>query len=79
MKISVSDSGQGISPTELERIFERFVRFKRQQGGVGLGLAIAKTLAEANGGTLTATSVLHEGSVFTLTLPTGIHHENTDR
>ncbi|GGS78072.1 hypothetical protein GCM10010156_41100 [Planobispora rosea] len=71
--IAVSDSGMGISADELPHVFDRFYRTAaaRQAAiqGIGLGLAIAKDIAEAHGGTLTAGSVPGEGSTFTLTLP----------
>lgn len=71
--IWVADTGMGIAPEELSRIFERFYRSdasrSRHTGGAGLGLAIVKTLVEAMGGTITAESVLDEGSKFTVILP----------
>lgn len=71
--IWVADTGMGIAPEDLERVFERFYRSdasrSRHTGGAGLGLAIVKTLIEAMGGTITVESVLNEGSKFTVTLP----------
>ncbi|WP_203895295.1 sensor histidine kinase [Planobispora longispora] len=71
--ITVSDSGMGIGPDELPYVFDRFYRAPaaRQAAiqGIGLGLAIAKDIVEAHGGTLTASSVRGEGSTFTLALP----------
>jgi len=70
-QISVSDTGPGVPPEHLPRIFERFYRAEeartRKGGGTGLGLAIAR----AQGGDLTATngSGEHRGAVFVLTLP----------
>ncbi len=70
VKVTVSDTGEGISSENLPHIFERFYRVKGQKvKGSGLGLAIAKWIAEAHHGTLTAESTPNEGSVFTLTLP----------
>jgi signal transduction histidine kinase/BarA-like signal transduction histidine kinase len=73
LKVSVTDTGIGIPADELAGIFEPFVQVDdsttRRQGGLGLGLAIARQLAEAMGGTLTAVSNLGEGSCFTLRLP----------
>ncbi|HEY6567970.1 MAG TPA: ATP-binding protein [Actinomycetota bacterium] len=71
--ISVSDSGVGISEEDLPRLFERFYRVdqsrSREDGGTGIGLAIARSVVEAHGGTISAASELGEGSVFTFDLP----------
>ena len=72
--IHVRDSGVGIPPKELQRIFEPFVQLDRQTAedthrGVGLGLAISRDLARAMNGELTAGSAPGEGSVFILDLP----------
>ena len=65
---TVSDTGSGIAPEHLPRIFDRFYRADPARGGgAGLGLSIAKSIAELHGGTLTATS--GPGASFTLTLP----------
>ena len=73
-RITVHDTGCGISPDQCERIFEPFVQvdagLTRTQSGVGLGLAISRDLARGMGGDLTATSDAGAGSVFTLVLPT---------
>ena len=73
VEIVVRDSGIGIPPDKLEAIFEPFVQVSqgltRSAEGTGLGLAISRDLARAMGGELTATSVLGEGSSFTLLLP----------
>ena len=68
--VSVSDTGVGISPEHLPRVFERFFKADRSRGGggTGLGLAIAKHLAQAHGGEIRAESAEGEGSVFTVTL-----------
>jgi len=73
--IAVADNGIGISPGDLERIFERFYQVEphlsRRHGGMGLGLSIAKGLVEMHGGRIWAESVKGRGSRFTFTLPTG--------
>ncbi|MDB4915965.1 MAG: sensor protein [Gemmatimonadetes bacterium] len=74
VRVRVSDTGRGIPPGQLERIFEPFVQVDRHrtqesQQGVGLGLAISRDLARAMGGELTAESELGVGSTFTLALP----------
>ena len=72
-RISVRDTGIGIPPDHLDRIFEPFVQAKRalnaSDQGVGLGLAISRQLARAMNGDLTVTSTVGEGSTFTLSLP----------
>ncbi|WP_337059840.1 sensor histidine kinase [Kineococcus sp. G2] len=71
--IAVSDRGVGISPADLERIFERFYRVdparSRLTGGTGLGLSIVKHVAGKHGGEVRVWSVEGEGSTFTLRLP----------
>jgi two-component system OmpR family sensor kinase len=68
--VRVGDAGPGIKPEELERIFERFYRGEGTPAGsnIGLGLAIAKALVEAQGGTITVESQFERGSVFTVML-----------
>src|ERR687889_178101 len=72
-RVSVTDSGDGIAPEHLPRIFERFYRVDRARsralGGTGLGLAIVKHLARAHGGEASVRSDPGEGSTFTLELP----------
>ena len=73
--IAVRDTGEGIAPEVLPRVFERFVRADESRtagaGGAGLGLAIVKRIAELHGGTVRAESVLGAGATFTLALPLG--------
>ncbi len=72
-QITVSDTGTGIPPEELTRIFDRFYRGDRSRArdgkGAGLGLAIAKEIIQAHGGHITAESVVGLGTKFTITLP----------
>jgi signal transduction histidine kinase/DNA-binding NarL/FixJ family response regulator len=70
--VVVADTGQGLSPDDLDRVFVPFERLGAEQTeteGTGIGLPLAKALTEAMGGRLSASSVLGEGSAFTLTLP----------
>ncbi|NYS17757.1 HAMP domain-containing histidine kinase [Streptomyces sp. SJ1-7] len=72
--VEVADTGVGIPAGDLPYVFDRFWRAEksrsRRTGGSGLGLAIVRKLAEAHGGTASATSTEGEGSAFTLRLPT---------
>jgi PAS domain S-box-containing protein len=67
--VTVSDDGAGIAPAVLTRIFEPFFTTKRSTGGTGLGLSVSLGIAEAHGGSLTASSEPGRGARFTLRLP----------
>lgn len=67
--VEVLDEGAGIAEDVLLRVFDAFVTGRRKQGGVGLGLYIAKRIAEAHGGELLATRRAERGACFTLRLP----------
>ncbi|MEV6543786.1 HAMP domain-containing sensor histidine kinase [Streptomyces sp. NPDC051665] len=71
--IEVADTGTGISAEDLPRVFDRFWRAEksrsRRTGGSGLGLAIVRRLTEAHGGTVTVSSTVGAGTVFTVRLP----------
>jgi signal transduction histidine kinase len=72
-KLSVTDTGIGIAQADLPHIFDRFWRAdkarSRSQGGAGLGLSIAKWIAETHAGSITVASEVGKGSVFCLCLP----------
>ena len=73
VRLAVGDSGPGIDPSELERIFDFLYRSPRQERvreGMGIGLALSRRLAEAQGGTLTAHNRGEgRGALFVLSLP----------
>lgn len=78
----VQDTGVGIAPTDLPRVFERFYKVSQSRargnfigpggGGSGLGLAIVRHVIEAHGGHISAVSELGQGSTFTFTLPLSV-------
>jgi len=71
--VAVADTGPGISAEDLSRVFERFYRVdesrSRDDGGTGIGLAIARSVVEAHGGRIWADSEPGRGSTFTFELP----------
>ena len=73
VEIAVTDNGPGIPESQLEHIFERFIRgdagLTQRVGGTGLGLAISKSLVELHGGTIAVDSTPGEGSTFSFRLP----------
>ncbi len=72
LAITVKDTGPGIPPQDLPRLFEPF--FSTKHGGMGMGLAICRTTVEAHGGQLSADSMPSSGATFRLTLPTLQEH-----
>ncbi|MBF0323316.1 MAG: PAS domain S-box protein, partial [Magnetococcales bacterium] len=72
-EFAIADTGQGIPPDELERIFDRFHQVDRSAtrrvGGSGLGLTITRKLVDISGGTITVTSTPDAGSTFRFTIP----------
>ena len=75
LKISITDSGVGISKENLPRIFDQFYRVDDSRssvtGGAGLGLTIVKKLVEAHNGSIDVSSELGQGTTFTVSLPIG--------
>ncbi len=78
VKVLVSDTGRGISPEALPHVFERFFQAspadQRREGGVGIGLALAKELVELHGGSVTVESRMDRGSTFSFFIPFGTEH-----
>ena len=66
--VAVTDSGEGLDPAKFESVFEAF--FTTKPEGMGMGLAISRTIIEAHGGRLWATANSPCGAVFQFTLPT---------
>ena len=80
VKVHIRDTGVGIPPDQLNRIFERFFRVEKsrskEKGGTGLGLAIVKHILEAHNTNIGVTSSVNEGSLFSFKLP--LSNELTD-
>ena len=78
VRVQVSDSGRGIPPDALPHVFERFFQGipaeQRREGGVGIGLALAKELVELHGGSMGVESRVSEGSAFSFFIPFGTDH-----
>ena len=71
-RLDVRDTGPGIPPEAQARVFERFYRAphsNNQERGTGLGLAIVKSIVEQHGGRVWVTSVVGQGSTFSVALP----------
>ncbi len=83
VQLAVSDTGTGIPEHELPHLFERFHRVEGARGrtheGSGIGLSLVAELVKLHGGTVEATSVLSQGSTFTVTVPTGTAHLPRER
>jgi two-component system heavy metal sensor histidine kinase CusS len=75
VRVSVEDTGPGIPPEDLERVFDRFYRAdnsrQHRTGGVGLGLSITKRIIDLHGGRITVRSASGKGSTFGVLLPHG--------
>jgi signal transduction histidine kinase/DNA-binding response OmpR family regulator len=78
VELRVADTGTGIAPEHMPRLFERFHRIEgvraRTHEGSGIGLALVNDLVRLNGGAITANSTVGQGTAFTVTLPKGFGH-----
>lgn len=70
-RIRIADNGKGIAPEDIHHVFKRFYRSSTSLDtpGIGLGLSLAKSIVEGQGGTISVRSNLNEGTVFTVSLP----------
>jgi signal transduction histidine kinase len=71
VRVAVVDTGPGIAPGDMKRIFEEFQQAQPDSEGTGLGLALSKSLVELHGGRIWVESELGKGSTFVFTLPVG--------
>ena len=69
VEVAVTDTGVGLDPDEIERVFDRYYRSSHPRGGSGLGLSISRELVRLHGGDITVTSEKGKGSTFLVTLP----------
>lgn len=69
VEIAVTDTGVGLGPDEIERVFDRYYRSGHPRGGSGLGLSISREVARLHGGDISVTSEKGKGSTFLITLP----------
>lgn len=76
VEVKIADSGNGISPEDITRIFDPFYTTKAAGIGVGLGLAISKKIIDDHGGSIAVESVLSKGTAFTISLRTAEQSEN---
>jgi len=67
LRLTISDTGPGISAEHLPQVFDRF--FTTKQDGTGLGLAITRSIIQEHGGTIAVESILHQGTSFKIVLP----------
>jgi signal transduction histidine kinase len=71
ISIRISDTGLGITPDNLTRVFSPFFTTRKGSGGVGLGLYVSKHIAEKYGGSISVSSKVGAGAAFTISLPSG--------
>jgi signal transduction histidine kinase len=83
VELSVADTGVGVPPEELPRLFERFYRVRgtesRTHEGTGIGLALVQELAKLHGGSVTVASVVGQGTTFTVRIPNGGPQRSRER
>jgi signal transduction histidine kinase/DNA-binding response OmpR family regulator len=83
VELTVADTGVGIPPEDVPRVFDRFHRVERTRArtfeGSGIGLSLVRELVTMHGGTVTGDSVVGQGTTFTVSLPTGVAHLPQER
>jgi signal transduction histidine kinase len=67
VRVAVQDTGPGLNPEKLGRLFEPF--YTTKQNGMGMGLSICRSIVEAHGGRLWATGLASQGALFQFTIP----------
>jgi hypothetical protein len=70
--VAVHDSGPGMDPEHLQRVFEPF--YTTKQSGIGMGLSICRSIVAAHGGALWAETTRPQGAIFQFTLPVGLEN-----
>lgn len=75
--IKVTDSGLGITPDDLQKIFEPL--FTTKQTGTGLGLSSCKNIVDQHGGTITVSSIVGKGTTFTIRIPKWLNHQEAPK
>jgi PAS domain S-box-containing protein len=79
VEFTISDDGPGIAPEDMKHIFDRFWQVRRgDRRGAGIGLAIARGMVEAHGGTIRVDSELGSGTTFCFTLPVAVDRDSAD-
>lgn len=76
VSVSISDTGKGIEPTVLKRVFEPFYTTKPVGQGTGLGLSLSKEIIERHHGRIEVTSIPDQGTTFTVTLPVNLNSQS---
>lgn len=83
IQLQIRDTGTGIPQTELAQVFDRFHRVKGAKGrsyeGSGIGLSLVQELVKLHGGTIEVSSIVNQGTCFTVSIPAGDEHLPSDR
>lgn len=74
VEINIEDTGRGMTPDQMNNIFDRFYQVDQNQTGTGIGLSLSKSLVKMHYGTISVTSEVNNGTCFTISLPLGYKH-----